>query len=343
MPGDSSTTRSERAGRANLRRAIVATSFGPPSVLELQRLPTLGPGAGEVAITVAASGVEFADVLRRRGVFEGGPEPPFIPGVEAAGVVAAVGRRVDTLMVGQRVVALTTGGAYTDLAIAAARFTFPLPDQVDVESAAAALLPGITAVHLIRQVAHVRPGETVVVLAAAGGVGGVLVQLCRLAGAASVIGVVGSPDKRATAEARGCNAVVVLTEARLSERVLELTGGRGADVVFDSVGARSAAESAAALAPFGRLVAFGEASGPWPSIDVTPMYIANQSILGYGGGPYRARYPARTRRAGAEVLQLFAEGRLDVGIDRRFPLAEAEAAHAYMESGATRGRLVLLA
>lgn len=340
QPADRRAAARAAIRRPAIRRAVVATRLGGPEVLELRELPVLDPGRGEVLVAVAAACVNFGDILRRRGQFIGGPTPPFVPGVEAAGTVIARGPGVAGLRVGDPVVAFTNGGAYADVALVAAQTAYPIPPGLAVDRAVAALLAGITASHLVHDLARLRPGETCAVTGAGGGVGGFLVRLAQQRGA-RVIGVVESPAKRVAAEARGCDGVVLLPGEPLAERLRDLSGGRGVDVVFDSFGS-TVATALRGLAPFGRIVLFGESGGFPAGIDLTAHYPANRAILGYGGAGYRARHPRRTRRAVAAVLDLVARDELAVEIEDRFPLERAAEAHARMEAGRTTGRLILV-
>src|SRR5438105_1498599 len=200
------------------RHVVLVGRYGPPDVLVYQSAPLPQPASGEVQIRVAAVGVNFADVQRRRGPYPGAPEPPFLPGLEVAGTVSALGPGVRGLAVGDRVAALPAAGAYADVVTAPARMTLRLPDALDFETGACALTVGITAHNLLGPLGRLARGERVLVLSAAGGVGGVAVQMAKARGAGRVIGAVGSPDKVATALEAGADAVIDYEREPLAER-----------------------------------------------------------------------------------------------------------------------------
>jgi NADPH:quinone reductase len=318
-------------------RAIVVRSLGGPEVLQLAEVPVPAPRLDEVLVRIAAAGVNFADTERRRGVYAA-PALPWIPGREAAGVVAAVGPGVDPTLVGARVAYFhpQASGSYAEQATvpASALFRFDAEPPFDVMAALPA--QGLTA-HGVVRLAAMRRGQTALVLAAAGGVGQILVQLARRAGA-RVVGVVSSATKGHAVAALG--AEVITGYEGFDERARSLTAGRGVDVVFDSVGRATQAASLAALAPRGQLVYYGDASGLPPPIDVDSLYGRSLRIGAFGLDVVRDG--EATELARRDLVAAFGRGDLRISVSRSFPLAEAAAAHAEIEGRRTTGKIVLV-
>lgn len=319
-------------------RAVVMASAGGPEVLRLVEVPPpVGPAPGEVLIDVRAVGVNFADTERRRGVYAR-PPVPSIPGREAAGIVAGVGAGVDPALLGARVAYFSprASGSYAEQATAPASSLFRFDTELPFEVMAALPLQGLTAHGVLRQ-ANVRSGQTALVLAAAGGVGQILVQLARRAGA-RVIGVVSSPDKRGAVASHGADVITGYDGA--AQAALALTAGRGVDVVFDSVGRATQAVSFAVLAPHGLLLYYGDASGMPAPIDVDSLYARSLQVGAFGLDIERdAEATAAARR---DLVAALAAGELRVSVQKSFPLAGAAAAHAAMESRRTTGKIVLI-
>ena len=322
-------------------QAVFVTAYGPPDVLKISDAPLPEPGPGQVRLKVAVTTVNFADIQSRRSQYIVSRVPPFIPGLEAAGTIDALGAGVTGLAVGQRVTA-HTDHSYADYALARAIETFPVPDSVDWEGAANVPSVGSTALNLLTLSGRLQPGETVLVQAAAGGVGSTAVQLARTLGAGLVIGTAGSAEKLDLVRSLGADATINYRDEDVAARVLELTNGVGADVILDGVGKDSFESSVAALAPFGRLVAYGQASGPPPPVSFGTIYGENKSIIGYSNGGFRRRRPEMLRPVGLAVLKLLAQGRWKPVIGARFPLAQASEAHRLVESRGSTGKVLLL-
>ncbi|HZT09388.1 MAG TPA: quinone oxidoreductase [Chloroflexota bacterium] len=323
-------------------RAVVVTAFGGPEVLELREAPIPEPAAGQVRVRVAATTVNFADIQGRRASYVVARTPPFVPGLEAAGTIDAIGPGVTGLEIGQRVSAHTEGGSYAEYALARAIETFPIPDSIDLESASTFPSVGTTALNLLTLAGRLQPGETVLVQAAAGGVGSTAVQLARTLGAGLVIGTAGGPDKVKTVLSLGADAAIDYRLENVAERVREITAGACADVVLDGVGASSFEGSLASLAPFGRLVAFGQASGPPPAVAFGPLYGENKTVIGYSTGGFRRARPHALRPVGLAALRLMAQGRWKPLIGARFPLAQAAMAHRMIEDRESIGKVLLI-
>lgn len=321
-------------------RAVEVPSFGPPEVLTSVDRPRPEPGAGDVSIAVSHAGVNFADVMTRRGDYHGNVAPPVVLGLEVAGTVLAVGTDVTMVRAGQRVAAFTGTGGYAEVAVADEALTFAVPDEMNAATAAGATVVATTAGFLVDDVARVRPGEAVLVHAAAGGVGTLLGQLARLRGASPVLGTVGSADK--VAYVRGFGFHDVLLRDGFPDAVRARTDGHGADVVFDSLGGDTRTLSLAALRPLARLVVFGNASGePERGPDSGDLRTTNRSVLGFSLGSLRRTDPARVRPVAERRLADVADGVLRVDVARVLPLDQAVEAHRLLESRRSRGKLVL--
>jgi NADPH2:quinone reductase len=318
-------------------RAIRPAAPGGPEVLQLVDAPDPAPGRGQARVRVEYAGVNFIDVYHRTGLY---PMPTPIPiGREGAGVIEAVGADCD-LKVGARVAWAGVGGSYATHVIAPWDVLVPVPDALDSKIAAALMLQGMTAQYLTRTTYRLKINETCLLHAAAGGVGLLASQLASRAGAV-VIGTVSTDEKADRARKAGCTHVIRYDREDLVKRVKELTGGRGVDVVYDSVGKATFMQSLDCLRPRGMMVLFGASSGPVPPID---LQLLNQKGSIYVTRPNLSHYTATRNelleRAG-DVLGAAAHDELAVTIDRVLPLAEAAEAHRLLESRATIGKVLL--
>jgi len=320
-------------------KAIRVHEYGGPEALKYEDIARPEPGPGQVLVRVEAIGINFIDVYRRNGQYPGAP--PFVLGEEAAGVVAALGAGVEGLRVGDRVAYSMVQGAYAEYAVAPAARLVRLPDGLDARQAAAAMLQGMTAHYLTHSTYPIQPGDTVLVHAAAGGAGLLVVQMAKRRGA-RVFGTVSTEAKAALAREAGADEIILYTQSDFEADVKRLTNGRGVDAVYDSVGQTTFDKSLNCLRPRGYMVLFGQSSGP-----VAPL---NPQILNAKGSlfltrPTLAHYIANRdellHRAG-EVLGWIASGELTLRIDSEFPLSEAADAHRRLESRATSGKLLLI-
>lgn len=321
-------------------RAIVASSLGDPEVLQLQETPSPSPGPGQVLVRLHRIGVNFSDTERRRGVYRQ-PSLPWIPGGEGAGVVDEVGEGVDPELRGRRVAFYLPpelGGAYAELAVVGQEFLFFLSDRLSFEQGAALPLQGLTAYGVVHVAAGVREGQTVLLHAAGGGVGLIALQLARNAGA-RVLGTVSTEQK---AEAvRSLGGEPLLYGDDLLDRVLAATQGQGVDIVLDSVGRATQELSLAALAHYGHLVCYGDASGFPPPIDPDRLYDRSLKVSAFG--LRQDVRPETWRAARQNLLRQVEDGRLRLTVSRVLPLAEAAEAHRLLESRQVVGKLLLAA
>ncbi|MFD2053415.1 zinc-binding alcohol dehydrogenase family protein [Mesorhizobium calcicola] len=324
-------------------RAIQLSRFGGPDVLEVVDLPTPVPRAGEVLIRVHAAGINFFEVLMRRDGYAVTPQLPMIPGVEAAGFVEAVGQGVDASLLGTRVaaplfVSQRPHGGYAEQVTIDADLVVPLPDVLSFEDATALMVQGLTALRLLRQSPPDR--KSVLVPAAAGGVGSLLVQLARLKGASQVIAAGRGKAKLDLALSLGADAAVDYTEPDWPARVRDITGGEGADIIYDTVGGALTAASLQALSAGGELVFAALGRYGLAASDLEAMIGRNQSLRGFALLPLLS---AQVLRASlSELFQLAASGRLQVAIGGRFPLDQAGEAHRLLDERRSTGKVVLM-
>lgn len=322
-------------------KAIEIKAVGGPEALILRELPLQEPGPGQVRVRVEAAGVNYIDIYHRTGRY---PLPlPFIPGQEGAGVIEVVGPGIGSraLAPGTRVGWAMVGGSYTTHAVLPADRLVPLPDTVSSSDAAAALLQGITVHALTETTFPLQRGHTALIHAAAGGLGLLLTQRAHQKGA-RVIATVSSEEKAKLAREAGADEVILYTQTDFTTEVKRLTGGRGVEVVYDSVGRTTFEGSLDALRPLGMLVLCGGSSGPVPPFD--PMTLAKKGSLFLTrptAGHYVADRESLLRRAN-DVLEWVRSGSVRLRIGGTYPLAEAARAHADLESRATTGKLLLI-
>lgn len=320
-------------------QAIQVSRYGGPEVLVPIDLPVPAPGPGEVRVELAATGVNFIEIYQRTGRYPGAL--PFVPGGEGAGVVSAVGPGVDAVRVGDRVASVNLSGAYAAQAIVPADRAVAVPDGIDVEIAAAALLQGLTAHYLLFDSYPVRRGDTVLVHAAAGGMGLLLTQLATSLGA-RVIGTVSTSAKEELARAAGAAEVIRYTERDVVAEVHRITGGAGVAAVYDGVGRDTFDASLASLRPRGMLVLYGAASGPVPPVDPMRLHDAGSLFLTRPTLGHHIAEIGELRRRSRDLFGRLADGSLAIRVHDRYPLAEARRAHTDLEGRRTAGKLLLV-
>jgi NADPH2:quinone reductase len=320
-------------------RAIRVRETGGPEVLRVETVADPVAGPGEIVVRLEAVGVNFIEIYNRTGIYKS--PLPFTPGEEGAGTVEAVGPGVADLRVGDRVVSYNLKGSYAELAVVAADRVVAIPEGVSTHAAAAVLLQGITAHYLSTSVYALQPGDTCLVHAAAGGVGLLLCQVAKRRNAI-VIGTVSSEEKAALAREAGADEVIIYTKQDFVAEVARITGGKRAQVVYDSVGATTFEKSLQCLAPRGMMALFGQSSGVVPPFD--PLLLLRNGSLFLTRptiGHYTASRDELVWRAG-EVLGWVSDGSLDVRIDRKVPLADAGEAHRALEERRTTGKVLLV-
>ena len=342
----------DRTADTNRRmRAIRVHQYGAPDVLTQEELPTPQPGPGQVLVKVEAAAVNYADLMRRRNDPYPFPTPlPFTPGGEVAGAVEALGEGVAGPAVGTPVFALVGNdgsNGYAQYAVANAGQVIPIPPGLGAEQACALVVAGVTAMLTLTEAARLQAGESVLVQGAAGGVGSYAVQLAKLHGAGAVIAAASSPERRALAARLGADHTVDYTQPDWPDRVREFTGGRGVDVVLEMVGGRVFEQSLACLAPFGRAVVYGFASGEAGRLDPqihreffhSPA--PNQSLIAFNLGLWFGLRPQPAIGALRTLIGFVLSGQVRVQIGHVLPLSGAAEAHRMIEGRRTTGKIVL--
>ena len=320
-------------------KAIQVKVTGGPEQMQLVDIPVPQPGPKQALVKVVASGVNFIDVYYRTGLYKA--DLPITLGMEAAGVVEAVGPEVAEVQPGDRVAYAMARGSYAEYAVVPSWQLVKVPDGTDLKSAAAAMLQGMTAHYLTHSTFPLKPGHTCLVHAAAGGAGRLIVQIAKMLGA-RVFGTTSTEAKAELAHQAGADAIILYTRQDFEAEAKRLTEGRGVDVVYDSVGEPTFMQGLNCLRPRGMMVLFGQSGGKVPPIDPTILNTKGSLFL---TRPSLAHYCATREellwRAG-DILQWIASGKLKLVIDRTYPLAQAAQAHRDLESRATAGKVLLI-
>ena len=322
-------------------KAIVCKDWGPADSLELQDLPDLVPGPGQVAVDVRAAGVNFPDVLTVQGKYQVKPPLPFTPGNEFAGVVRAVGDDVRGFAVGDRVIGFTQTGAFAEQALAPAAVLMPMPPGMDFDTAAAITLTYGTSHHAVVDRGQLNAGETMLVLGAAGGVGLAAIEIGKALGA-RVIAAASSADKLAVCREHGADVLIDYTQEDLREALKAATGGKGPDVIYDPVGGPYSEPALRSIAYRGRHLVIGFAAGDIPKLPWNLMLLKSASVVGVFWGDFARREPQMNLAAMREMLGWMAEGKLKPLVSKRYALAET--AHALNDMAARKvtGKVVIV-
>ncbi len=321
-------------------KAIRIEETGGPEVMHLEEIETPVPQKDEVLIRVAAAGINYGDLAQRQGTYLTRTRTPMTLGFEVAGTVAGHGPNVSAPPLGTRVIALANGG-YAEYTVAPANNVIPIPDTLDFTRAAAFMVQGLTAYQLLREAAHIQAGESVLVHAAAGGVGTLAVQLAKLMGAGQVIGTASNETKLELVRHLGADAAINYSQLDWFEQVKGTTQGRGADIILEMVGGEISTQSLQCLAPFGRMVIYGAASHEIAQFTGVQLMYKNQSIIGYWLTAWLQRSD-RTAAAALELMHYLNSGQLQIIVGATFPLAAAAQAHQAIASRKTTGKVVLL-
>ena len=318
-------------------KAVRLHSFGGPEVLRFEEIPVPEPGENQALVRVMAAGVNFIDVYQRTGFYK--VPLPYMAGMEAAGVVEKIGPEFD-LTPGARVAWAMAPGAYAEFAAVPSARLVPIPDHVGFDAAAAVMLQGMTAHYLSESTFPAKSGDTALVHAGAGGTGLLLIQLLKMKGV-TVYTTVSTPDKAKLAKQAGADETILYKDEDFVARVKELSGGKGMDVVYDSVGLATYQGGFEVLRPRGMLVLFGQSSGKVPPID--PSILSEKGSL-FLTRPSLAHHTAERqelRQRAGKILGLVGDGALQVRIERRYPLSEVAQAHRDLESRGTTGKLIV--
>ena len=321
-------------------RAVTVREHGEAEAMELIEVDDLSPGPGQIIARPAVAGVNFIDLHHRAGRYP--LALPFVPGLEGAGRVVAVGAGVDEFEVGDRVAWKFALGSYAEQVRVDAWQAVPIPEEVNDETAAAVMLQGSTAHFLVTSAYEVQPGDTILIHAAAGGVGQMVTQIAKLRGA-RVIGTVSTPEKEGTARRAGVDEVIRYDgDVDVAATVRDLTSGEGVAVVYDGVGRATFEASLASLRVRGYLVVFGGASGPVEGLNVERLNAAGSVFLTRPTLGHYTRTREEVRARTDDLFKWLIDGRLVVDVDRRVPLAQAAEAHRALESRATMGKVLLV-
>jgi NADPH2:quinone reductase len=320
-------------------KAVRVHEAGGPEKLIYEEVPTPSPGPNQALVKIHAIGLNFIDIYYRTGLYKA--PPPFIPGSEAAGLVEIVGDDVTTVRPGDRVAYAGPLGSYGEYAVVNAWQLVKIPDSIDYRAAAAVMLQGMTAHYLTHSTFPLKSGETVLLHAAAGGVGLLMIQLVKRIGA-KVIGTVSTEEKARLAQAAGLDHVILYQQTDFEQEVKRITGGAGVDVVYDSVGRTTFNKSLNCLRRRGMMVLFGQSSGPVPPFDLSLLNSRGSLYITRPGLPhYTATREELEWRAG-DILKRIAEGSLKVRVDREFTLREAAKAQLALETRRTAGKVLLI-
>lgn len=306
-------------------KAVLCKAFGPAETLVLEEVASPEPKKNEVLLDVHAAGVNFPDTLIIEGKYQFKPPFPFSPGGEAAGVVAAVGEKVTHVKPGDRVMALTGWGSFAEQVAVPGYSVMPIPAGMDFASAAAFGMTYGTSIHALKQRANLQPGETLLVLGASGGVGLAAVEIGKAMGA-KVIAAASSAEKLEVAKAAGADVLINYSEGSLKDKLKELTGGQGVDVVYDPVGGDLFEEAFRSIAWNGRFLVVGFASGTIPSLPANLTLLKGASLVGVFWGAFAQRQPQDNAANFQQLFQWFAEGKVKPLVSQRFPLTDAAGA-----------------
>jgi NADPH2:quinone reductase len=322
-------------------KAVVCKAWGLPDSLEVQELPDLVAGPGEVVIDVKAAGVNFPDVLIIQGKYQVRPELPFTPGNELSGVIQAVGAGVENLRVGDKVIAFTAQGGFAQQVVAQAQATMPMPPGMDFDIAAAITLTYGTSHHAIVDRAALKAGETMLVLGAAGGVGLAAIDIGKALGA-RVIAAASTDDKLAVCKEHGADATINYTTENLREAIKAATGGNGPDVIYDPVGGAYTEAAFRAIGWRGRYLVVGFANGEIPKLPLNLMLLKGASLVGVFWGEFTKREPKANLAAMRQLLGWLAEGKIRPRISGRYALEDTAQALKDMAARKVIGKVVIM-
>ncbi len=320
-------------------KQIQVTQTGGPEQLKLVDGPIPAAGPKQVLVKIAAAGVNFIDVYHRIGLYK--LDLPFTPGMEGAGTVEAIGPEVTGFEPGDRVAYAMSRGSYAEYAVVPAAMLVKLPAGVSFEIAAAAMLQGMTAHYLTHSTFPLKSGDTCLIHAAAGGVGRIAVQMAKMLGA-RVIGTAGNAEKVALVRSAGADEAINYTEQDFLAEVKRMTGGRGVDVIYDSVGVATFLKGLDGIRPRGMMVLFGQSSGPVAPIDPSILNVKGSLFLARPSLAPHCATPEELKWRAGDVLNWIAEGKLKLRIDRSFPLSQAAQAHRDLEGRKTAGKVLLV-
>jgi len=322
-------------------KALLCREYGPIDRLRVEEVPSPRPGPDQVVVEVKASSLNFPDALLVQGLYQVKPQLPFSPGMELAGIVKEVGSAVAGLMAGGRVLAFPGGGGFAQECLVSADRVWPLPPGMDFETGSAFIVTYCTSLHALKDGGHLQPGETLLVLGAAGGVGTAAIEVGKAIGA-KVIAAASSEEKLAFCRTLGADETINYDEPNLRQRILDLTGGRGADVVYDPVGGAYTEAALRATAWHGRLLVIGFTSGTIPQVKLNLALLKERSLIGVYWGDWARQDPEGQRRNVGQLGAWFAEGKIKPAVSERVSLGEAPAAMMRLLQRKVKGKIVVV-
>jgi NADPH2:quinone reductase len=322
-------------------KALICSQYGPPENLRVQDMPDPQPAAGEVVVRVRAAGVNFPDALIVQNLYQFKPTPPFSPGGEAAGEVLAIGAGVSRFKVGDKVIALTIWGGFAEQVLAQEDQLIAMPPGMSFEVAGSLLLTYGTCIHALRDRAGLQPGQTVLVLGAAGGIGIAAIELAKALGA-RVIAAASSAEKLATCRAKGADEVINYREQNLRDEIKRITGGKGVDVVVDPVGGDHAEQALRSMAWRGRYLVVGFTDGQIPRLPLNLVLLKGCAIVGVFWGDFVAREPQAAQTDLQDLVAMLARGQIQPLISARYSLQDASKAILELSQRRAQGKLIVL-
>jgi NADPH2:quinone reductase len=322
-------------------KAVVCKAYGPPESLAVEEIESLMPGRNQVVVSVKACGVNFPDTLIIQGLYQFKPPPPFSPGAEVAGIVKAVGGGVETVKPGDRVICIAAYGGFAEEVLIDAAALIPMPDDMDFDIASAFVMTYGTSIHALKDRAHLQPGETLLVLGAAGGVGLAAVELGKAIGA-RVIAAASSEEKLAICRQHGADDTINYRDEDLKDRIKTLTSGQGVDVIVDPVGGSYSEPALRGMAWNGRYLVIGFTAGDIPRIPLNLPLLKGCSIVGVFWGSFNVRDPEHSRENLDELLGWLQDGTLSPHISARYPLERAADALNDIIQRRVTGKTVLM-
>ena len=323
-------------------KGIIVKKFGGSDVLEYADLPDPIPEKSQVLIEVHGASVNYADVKARKGDYHLGRSLPFIPGLDVAGVVLDVGSEVAEIKPGDHVIAFPVAGSYAEQVIASRALTFVIPKSVDLKVAAATTLAAGTATHMLRNLARIQPSESLLVHTAAGGVGSTALKVAQALGVKRIYGSIGSSWKESHVKRMGAIEVVDYNSETYSKDLKMLTDHSGVDVILNPLGGPTIERDLDCLAPYGRLVVFGELKNQASNLVQNALYPANKTIIGSSFGHYRKYRPDIVRETMSLVIQMLVDQQIAMPVDTCFSLRQASRAHELLEDRKALGKVVLV-
>jgi NADPH2:quinone reductase len=321
-------------------KALVCREYGPPETLKIEDLSVPAPGAGEILIDTRAAGINFPDLLLIAGKYQVNMPPPFVPGIEVSGVVEAVGKGVTRFSPGDRIIATPKAGGFAEKCVASDNLCMPLPTGMGFEEGAGFTITYATSYHAFRQSTELKPGETVLVLGAAGGVGITAVEIAKALGA-KVIAAASSDEKLAFAREAGADETINYSNLSLRDAVKNTTGGKGVDVVYDPVGGELAQMALRSLAWHGRYLVIGFASGDIPAFPANIALLKEASIIGVWWGTWSTNNVGDSLQNMTELAAMVEAGKLNPKVTESFPLERFEDAFAAISERRAKGKVVL--